>query len=66
MVLIPSRKWSLTFGGSECVTVSNITYTGANGAVGFFDGGLSNAGLGAGLLLTSGAASNAIGPNNSG
>jgi hypothetical protein len=54
------------FGGSECVTVSNITYTGANGAVGFFDGGLSNAGLGAGLLLTSGAATNAIGPNNSG
>ncbi len=32
------------FGSSECVTVSNITYTGASGAVGFFDGGLSNAG----------------------
>ena len=54
------------FGSSECVTVSNITYTGANGAVGFFDGGLSNVGLGAGLLLTSGKTQNAIGPNNSG
>lgn len=53
------------FGDSECVTVSNITYTGSNGAVGFFDGVLSNAGLGAGLLLTSGKATNAIGPNNS-
>lgn len=54
------------FGDSECVTVSNITYTGANGAVGFFDGGLSNAGLGAGLLLASGKVQNAIGPNNLG
>ena len=54
------------FGDNECVTVSNITYTGSNGAVGFFDGILSNAGLGAGLLLTSGKATNAIGPNDSG
>lgn len=54
------------FGASECVTVSNIAYTGSNGSVGFFDGVLSNAGLGAGLLITSGTAANAIGPNNSG
>lgn len=54
------------FGGSDCVSIANITYNGASGSLGFFDSGASNAGLATGLLLTSGLATNAIGPNNNG
>lgn len=48
------------------ITVSNINYTGASGASGFFTGGLaSGLGIDSGILLTSGQAINALGPNNS-
>ncbi len=50
------------FGGG--VEVLNITYNGADNAVGFFDGENSNIGIDRGVLLTSGDAVNAIGPNN--
>lgn len=46
------------------VTVSNIQYTGATGALGFFNGQNSNIGLGSGILLSSGLAADAVGPNN--
>lgn len=46
------------------VTVSNVQFTGASGAAGFFDGQNSNIGLSSGVLLTTGLASGAIGPNN--
>lgn len=48
------------------VSVSNVTYSGGINASGFFTDGLSS-GLGfeSGILLTSGNASNAEGPNNS-
>ncbi len=47
------------------ITISNVQYTGANLAAGSFSGGLS-AGFGFtdGAIISSGAASNAIGPNN--
>lgn len=49
------------------ITVSNVTYTGATAASGFFSGGLaSGLGIDTGILLTSGTASGAVGPNNSG
>ncbi len=46
------------------VTVSNITYTGAATASGFFNGTASNIGIGQGILLTSGDIINAPGPNS--
>ncbi len=47
------------------VTVSNITYTGDLQAIGkFANGGTTNIGLLSGVLMTTGKASIAIGPNN--
>ena len=45
------------------VDVINVTYTGDPIAVGFFNGENSNIGIERGILMTSGAALNAIGPN---
>lgn len=46
------------------VTISNINYSGANGASGIFTGGLSSGiDIDSGILLTSGQASSAAGPN---
>lgn len=50
------------FGANSCVQVSNITSNG--GSMGFFDGSATNLGVNAGILLTSGKTTNAIGPNN--
>ncbi len=50
--------------GSSGITVSNITYTGANNASGVFSGGAGIIGFHDGILLTSGSTSNVIGPNN--
>ncbi|HZI67662.1 MAG TPA: choice-of-anchor L domain-containing protein [Thermoanaerobaculia bacterium] len=47
------------------VTVSNVTYTGANIAGGTFSGGLADGlGIDSGVMLTSGNVANGIGPNN--
>ena len=49
------------------VTVSNVSYTGASSAIGkFTNGGTTNLGIYSGIVLTSGDATNAIGPNSSG
>jgi hypothetical protein len=48
------------------ITISNITYTGAAAAAGTFTGGLSSGfGIDTGIILTSGSAASAAGPNNS-
>ena len=48
------------------ITYSNVVYTGGNPASGLFSGGLSGGiGLDAGVILSSGLASNVIGPNAS-
>jgi hypothetical protein len=46
------------------ITISNATYSGAAGAAGTFTGG-GNIGIGSGIILTSGGATVAQGPNNS-
>ena len=49
------------------VTVTNVTYTGAAQAYGkFTNGGTTNIGFTSGIVLTSGSATNVIGPNSSG
>jgi gliding motility-associated-like protein len=45
------------------ITATNITYTGAASAIGFFNGLSSNIGLDSGVVLTSGSITNAVGPN---
>ena len=48
------------------VTVSNITFTGDVQAIGkFYNGATTNVGLQSGVIMTTGSALNAIGPNNS-
>lgn len=54
------------FFGNNCVTISDISYLGGDSSVAFFDGSQTNLGINAGILITSGSASNAQGPNNSG
>lgn len=49
------------------ITFSNATYTGAPAASGIFTNGLSSGiGIGNGIILTSGDANLAVGPNNAG
>jgi PKD repeat protein len=47
------------------VTISNVTYTGTPASLAFFEGSNSNIGMNAGLIITSGEAEIAIGPNDS-
>lgn len=51
------------FFDSTGAIISNVTYLGTNHQVGFFDGGNSNLGINAGIILTSGSIYNAVGPN---
>lgn len=46
------------------VTISNVTKNCPNNACGTFDGTASNLGIAAGILLTTGQVSDAVGPNN--
>jgi gliding motility-associated-like protein len=46
------------------VLASNITYSGYDSAIGFFNGVSSNLGLDSGLIITNGRAADACGPNN--
>jgi gliding motility-associated-like protein len=48
------------------LTASNITYSGDATAIGSFNGTASNIGFTGGVIMASGAISNAIGPNNIG
>jgi gliding motility-associated-like protein len=49
------------------VTVSNVTFTGSAQAMGkFVNGGTTNIGFTSGIVITSGSATNVIGPNTSG
>ena len=46
------------------VTISNVSYTGTQPSLAFFEGSQSNIGLNAGLLITTGEAEIAVGPND--
>jgi len=48
----------------SCVTASNITFVGTPGAAGTFNGAGTALGLQGGVILTSGRAGNAVGPDN--
>jgi hypothetical protein len=60
----PTDMVTSLLSGSSGITVSNVAYSGANGASGLFGGGTGIIGFETGVLLTSGSASNVIGPNN--
>jgi len=48
------------------VTVSNVSFSGTNASAGLFSGGLSaGIGIGRGMILSSGSAVGAVGPNSS-
>jgi len=47
------------------VSISNVSYTGANGASGTFSGGNGIIGFEDGIVLTSGSVTNVVGPNSS-
>lgn len=47
------------------VQVSNVTFTGASASRGYFNGSNSNIGLSAGVILSSGRVTDAVGPNTS-
>ncbi len=51
---------------SNSIVAYNIKYTGEHGAIGYFDGTHSNIGLNNGVIMTTGRATNAIGPSNPG
>ncbi len=61
---ITPLQWVQNFFAGTGVTISNVTYTGANIASGTFNGSASNIGFTSGVLLTNGSVTNAIGPNN--
>ncbi len=54
---------SLLSAGSG-ITITNVIYTGANGATGAFSGGSGIIGIASGVVLTSGSVDNVVGPNN--
>ncbi len=53
-----------TLGGSG-ITISNVNYIGGTNQSGFFSDGSSVLGIESGLIMTSGSALEAVGPNNS-
>ncbi|HVM60225.1 MAG TPA: choice-of-anchor L domain-containing protein [Verrucomicrobiae bacterium] len=61
--ITPTDMINTLLGGG--VSVLNVQYTGAPNASGLFAGGNGIIGFDTGILLTSGSASNVIGPNNS-
>lgn len=60
---IPIHTMMEDFFQGSCVTVSNVTYAGNSVATGYFQGASTPLGLNAGILLTSGEATNAALPN---
>lgn len=69
LTLTPTNNGSdlanMIVGEGITVTPGSINYTGADGAAGFFDDGISSGiGIESGIILTTGQASAAAGPNN--
>jgi hypothetical protein len=58
-----SLAQSLLSAGSG-ITITNVTYTGANIASGTFSGGGGIIGIASGIVLTNGSVNNVVGPNN--
>jgi gliding motility-associated-like protein len=62
--LTPQQLVEEIFVGGGCFDVSNVSFSGGQGAIGSFQNGLPSIGLGSGIILTSGSAAIATGPNN--
>ena len=60
----PTNLVSNVLLGQGVVLVGTPVYSGDPAAVGYFDGSASNVGLASGVVMTTGSALNAIGPNN--
>lgn len=54
-----------SFFNGQAGQITNLQYSGGPGSMAFFEGSASNIGLNAGILLTSGLAEKAIGPDDS-
>ena len=63
---ISAEEMIMDFFDNSCVTPSNVMYTGSLLSKGYFEGALTDLNINAGILLCSGHAAGAIGPNNSG
>ena len=61
--IVPQEAVETYLAGSGLQT-SNISYLGDNNQLGSFDASASNIGLGSGIILATGAAVGAVGPNN--
>jgi hypothetical protein len=55
---------NLLVAGGGGITIDSATYTGASGASGTYSGGAGIVGIDNGILLTSGAVGNVVGPND--
>lgn len=55
----------MDFFSGSCVTPSQISFSGSPSALGFFQGAGTDLGLPAGILLSTGRATDAVGPNQS-
>src|SRR5688572_8188894 len=65
-VITPQVMVTTLLGSGSGLNVSNITYTGDNRASGIYSGGAASINLESGIVLSSGRAVGAIGPNNQG
>jgi PKD repeat protein len=54
-----------TLFGNGCINVSNVTFSGNAAQIARFSGGSTNIGINNGIVLSSGRAVDAVGPNNS-
>ena len=52
-------------GANSGITITDVTYAGANIATGEFSGGTNILGIASGIVLTSGSVNNVVGPNSS-
>ena len=52
-------------GANSGITITDVTYAGANIATGEFSGGTNIVGIASGIVLTSGSVNNVVGPNSS-
>ena len=62
---IPVEQMVMDFFDGECVTVSNITYTGADESSAYFEAANTNLNIPAGIFIGSGKAVDVIGPSTS-
>lgn len=63
---ITAEQMVMDFFDGNCVSVTNVTYTGESQAAGYFEAANTELGITGGILLSTGYATDAFGPNNQG